>query len=220
MQTTSKSKMKKKTTKTQEAKKILKKKFKVNTKIVFTEEGELVQQWPPVQKSNLAQADEEDDASGINLDKAKEILREEDKFDKEEYRKKVKEKHREKRLKEKAARREARNKNAQAEEETVAFLAHSGSEDEFDPSTLPDPDKYKDSDAEQDSESEDNYSELEEKTGRKKRSYSNSATAEEMPSKRKKMQFSQEEDPCLPLDTGLSLAEDEELVLHLLNSHN
>ncbi|NXB24315.1 DDX10 helicase, partial [Rhagologus leucostigma] len=218
--TTSKSKMKKKATKTQEAKKILKKKFKVNTKIVFTEDGELVQQWPPVQKSNLAQADEEDDASGINLDKAKEILREEDKFDKEEYRKKVKEKHREKRLKEKAARREARNKNAQVEEETVAFLGHSGSEEEFDPSTLPDPDKYKDSDEEQDSESEDSYSELEEKSGRRKRSYSNSATAEETPLKRKKEQFSQEEDPYLPLDTGLSLAEDEELVLHLLNSHS
>ncbi|XP_050769569.1 probable ATP-dependent RNA helicase DDX10 [Gymnogyps californianus] len=216
----SKSKMKKKTTKTQEAKKILKKKFKVNTKIVFTEDGELVQQWPPVQKSSLAKADEEDDASGINLDKAKEILREEDKFDKEEYRKKVKEKHREKRLKEKAARREARNKNAQVEEETVAFLAHSGSEEEFDPSTLPDPDKYKDSDKEQDSESEDSYSELEEKSGRKKRSYSNSTAAEEMPLKRKKVKFSQEEDPYLPLDTGLSLAEDEELVLHLLNSHS
>ncbi|KAM9602592.1 putative ATP-dependent RNA helicase DDX10 isoform 1-T2 [Morphnus guianensis] len=216
----SKSKMKKKTTKTQEAKKILKKKFKVNTKIVFTEDGELVQQWPPVQKSSLTKADEEDDASGINLDKAKEILREEDKFDKEEYRKKVKEKHREKRLKEKAARREARNKNAQVEEETVAFLANSGSEEEFDPSTLPDPDKYKDSDEEQDSESEDSYSELEEKSERKKRSYSNSTTAEEMPLKRKKVKFSQEEDPYLPLDTGLSLVEDEELVLHLLNSHS
>ncbi|XP_074906078.1 putative ATP-dependent RNA helicase DDX10 [Buteo buteo] len=216
----SKSKMKKKTTKTQEAKKILKKKFKVNTKIVFTEDGELVQQWPPVQKSSLMKADEENDASGINLDKVKEILREEDKFDKEEYRKKVKEKHREKRLKEKAARREARNKNAQVEEETVAFLANSGSEEEFDPSTLPDPDKYKDSDEEQDSESEDSYCELEEKSGRKKRSYSNSTTAEEMPLKRKKVKFSQEEDPYLPLDTGLSLAEDEELVLHLLNSHS
>ncbi|KAM9299845.1 putative ATP-dependent RNA helicase DDX10 [Morus bassanus] len=215
----SKSKMKKKTTKTQEAKKILKKKFKVNTKIVFTEDGELVQQWPPVQKSSLAKADEEDDASGINLDKAKEILQEEDKFDKEEYRKKIKEKHREKRLKEKAARREARNKNTQAEEETVAFLAHSGSEEEFDPSTLPDPDKYKDSNEEQDSESEDSYSELE-KSGRKKRSYSNSNAAEDMPLRRKKVKFSQEEDSYLPLDTGLSLAEDEELVLHLLNSHS
>lgn len=39
----------------------------------------------------------------------------------------------------------------------MAFLAHSGSEEEFDPSTLPDPDKYKDSDEEQDSESEDSY---------------------------------------------------------------
>uniref|UniRef100_A0A8B9G3W1 ATP-dependent RNA helicase n=1 Tax=Amazona collaria TaxID=241587 RepID=A0A8B9G3W1_9PSIT len=158
----------------------------------------LVQQWPPVQKSSLAQADEEDDASGINLDKAKEILREEDKFDKEEYRKKVKEKHR-------------------AEEETVAFLAHSGSEEEFDPSTLPDPDKYKDSDEEQNSESEDSYRY---KSGRKKRNYNNSTAAEEMPLKRKKAKFSQEEEPCLPLDTGLSLAEDEELVLHLLNSRS
>ncbi|XP_068000709.1 probable ATP-dependent RNA helicase DDX10 [Melanerpes formicivorus] len=216
----SKSKTKKKPTKTQEAKKILKKKFKVNTKIVFTEDGELVQQWPPVQKSSLVKADEEDDGAGINLDKAREILQEEDKFDKEEYRKKVKEKHREKRLKEKAARREARNKNAQDEEETVAFLAHSGSEEEFDPSTLPDPDKHKDSDEEQDSESEDSSSELEEKSGRKKRSYGNSAVAEEMPPKRKKAKFIQEEDPYLPLDTGLSLAEDEELVLHLLNSHS
>ncbi|XP_010164131.1 probable ATP-dependent RNA helicase DDX10, partial [Antrostomus carolinensis] len=106
------------------------------------------------------------------------------------------------------------------EEETVAFLDHSGSEEEFDPSTLPDPDKYKDSDEEQDSESEESYSELQEKSGRKKRSYSNSTAEEEMPLKRKKAKFSQEEDPYLPLDTGLSLAEDEELVLHLLNSHS
>ncbi|XP_065586151.1 probable ATP-dependent RNA helicase DDX10 [Cyrtonyx montezumae] len=216
----SNSKTKKKITKTQEAKKILKKKFKVNTRILFTEDGELVQQWPPVQKSGLAKADEEDDASGINFDKVKEILREEDKFDKEEYRKKIKEKHREKRLKEKAARREARNKNARAEGETVAVLAHSGSEDEFDPSTLPDPDKYKDSDNEQDTESEDSYRELEEKSGTKRRSHSDSKAAGEMPQKRKKAKFSQEEDPFLPLDTGLSLAEDEQLVLHLLNSHS
>jgi len=63
-------------------------------------------------------------------------------------------------------------------------------------------------------------SELEGTSGRKKRSYSNSAAAEEMPLKRKKTKFSQEEDPCLPLDTGLSLAEDEELALRLLSSHS
>uniref|UniRef100_A0A8C6Z9S3 ATP-dependent RNA helicase n=1 Tax=Nothoprocta perdicaria TaxID=30464 RepID=A0A8C6Z9S3_NOTPE len=213
----SSSKLKKKATKTQEAKKILKKKFKVNTKIVFTEDGELVQQWPPVQKSSLANADEEDEANGINLDKVKEILREEDKFDKEEYRKKIKEKHREKRLKEKAARREARNMNA---EETVAYLAHSGSEEEFDPSTLPDPDKFKDSDQEPDSESEDSYSEPEERIGGKRRNSSNRREAEETTGKRKKAKLSDEEDSFMPLDTGLSLAEDEELVLHLLNSNS
>uniref|UniRef100_A0A8C2SPB6 ATP-dependent RNA helicase n=1 Tax=Coturnix japonica TaxID=93934 RepID=A0A8C2SPB6_COTJA len=207
-QNESNSKMKKKTTKTQEAKKILKKKFKVNTRIVFTEDGELVQQWPPVQKSSLVKADEEDDASGINLDKVREILQEEDKFDKEEYRKKIKEKHR---------------VNVfynspfvtwQAEGETVAVLAHSGSEDEFDPSTLPDPDKYKDSDEEQDMESEDSSG------GRKRRSHNDSIAAGEMPQKRKKAKFDQEEDPFMPLDTGLSLAEDEALVLHLLKSHS
>ena len=55
---------------------------------------QLVQQWPQVQKSVSKDAEEEDDAGGIDLDKAKERLQEEDKFDKEEYRKKIKAKHR------------------------------------------------------------------------------------------------------------------------------
>ncbi|XP_013927848.1 PREDICTED: probable ATP-dependent RNA helicase DDX10, partial [Thamnophis sirtalis] len=87
-------KPKKKITKTKEAKKVLKRNFKVNTKIVFTDDGELIQQWPPAQKSILDKEEDGDDCNGINLDKAKERLQEEDKFDKEEYRKKIKEKHR------------------------------------------------------------------------------------------------------------------------------
>ena len=55
---------------------------------------QLVQQWPQVQKSVSKDTEEEDDAGGINLDKAKERLQEEDKFDKEEYRKKIKAKYR------------------------------------------------------------------------------------------------------------------------------
>lgn len=47
-----------------------------------------------MQKSVSKDAEEEDSAGGINLDKAKERLQEEDKFDKEEYRKKIKAKHR------------------------------------------------------------------------------------------------------------------------------
>ncbi|XP_044297371.1 probable ATP-dependent RNA helicase DDX10 isoform X2 [Varanus komodoensis] len=91
---TSNAKTKKKITKTKEAKKILKRKFKVNTKIVFTEDGELIQQWPPAQKYVHDNAEDDDSFNGINLDKAKERLQAEDKFDKEEYRKKIKEKHR------------------------------------------------------------------------------------------------------------------------------
>lgn len=44
------------------------------------------------------------------------------------------------------------------------------------------------------------------------------AAAEPAP-KRKKMKLSQE-DSFTPLDTGLSLAEDEALVLHLINSRS
>nr|XP_025037525.1 probable ATP-dependent RNA helicase DDX10 isoform X2 [Pelodiscus sinensis] len=214
---TSNSKLNKKTTKIKEAKKVLKRKFKVNTKIVFTEDGEFVQQWPPAQKSTVDQVEKEDDSGGINLDKAKERLQEEDKFDKEAYRKKIKERHREKRLREKEARREARRKSKKVEEEAEAFLDYSGSEEEFDPATLPDPDKYRDSDQEDDLDAEDGYGELEEKNGRRKRSNSRDP-AEEMPLRRKKAKLS-DEDSFVPLDTGLSLAEDEELVLHLLNSH-
>ncbi|KAG3286487.1 putative ATP-dependent RNA helicase DDX10 [Ictidomys tridecemlineatus] len=90
----------------------MKRNFKVNKKITFTDEGELVQQWPQMQKSTMNDKEEEDDTGGINLDKAKERLQEEDKFDKEEYRKKIKAKHREKRLKEREARREANKRQA------------------------------------------------------------------------------------------------------------
>ncbi|XP_061484627.1 probable ATP-dependent RNA helicase DDX10 [Rhineura floridana] len=208
---TSNSKLKKKITKTKEAKKVLKRKFKVNTKIVFTEDGELIQQWPPAQKSIQNKAEDNDDCDGINLEKAKERLQEEDKFDKEEYRKKIKEKHKEKRLKERAARREARKKSAKVEEEDIAFLDHSESDNEFDPSTLPDPDRYTDSDQEADPE---HYG----KPGMKKQRFGGGASAmETVP--RKKMKLSKE-DSFAPLDTGLSLAEDEALVLHLLNNQS
>ncbi|ETE70418.1 putative ATP-dependent RNA helicase DDX10, partial [Ophiophagus hannah] len=203
-------KLKKKITKTKEAKKVLKRNFKVNTKIVFTDDGELIQQWPPAQKSILDKEEDGDDCNGINLDKAKERLQEEDKFDKEEYRKKIKEKHREKRLKEKAARREARKMNAKIEEDTVAFLDHSDSDEEFDPSTLPDPDGDKDDEQEILPKSHS-------KRGMDKRRLDGSKSAVETPQKRKKMKVNQE-DSFLPLDTGLSLAEDEALVLQLLNN--
>ncbi|XP_062910210.1 probable ATP-dependent RNA helicase DDX10 [Mobula hypostoma] len=215
-----------KKTKVKEAKKVLKKKFKVNTKIIFDEEGEVVQQWPPIQKSKVENITDDDNAGGINMEMAKERLRKEDKYDKEEYRKKIKEKHRVKRLKERAARKATRKKD-QSEEEAVAYLERSDGEESFDPSDLPDPDKCRDSDENNDSsvsESEDYYSKSNEVKFKRKRNDSSSSSQEECremtAARQKRMKSEIDSDEHRPLDTGLSLAEDEELVLHLLNSRN
>ncbi|XP_007539348.1 probable ATP-dependent RNA helicase DDX10 [Erinaceus europaeus] len=213
---TSKSSVKKKVTKVAEAKKVMKRNFKVNKKITFTEEGELVQQWPQMQKSVTENPEEDDNAGGINLDKAKERLQEEDKFDKEEYRKKIKAKHREKRLKEREARRETNKRQTKVKDEEEAFLDWSDDDDDgFDPSTLPDPDKYRSSEESDSEDGENKISATKKKQGMRKR---NSSEIEDVESRsnRKKTKWETIE----PLDTGLSLAEDEELVLHLLKSQS
>ncbi|XP_041749790.1 probable ATP-dependent RNA helicase DDX10 isoform X2 [Coregonus clupeaformis] len=213
-----------KETKFKEAKKVLKRNFQVNTKLVFTEEGQMVQQWPPLQRTAVqaTEGEEDDGTSGINVEEARERLRREDQeFDKLEYRRKVKEKHREKRLKEKAARREASKQHTEEqksgeedendEEEVVAYLDGADGE-EFDPSTLPDPDKLC-----SDSEEEDDQSSP--TAGMRKRSHSDcsddSGEEEEAAGTRKRPR---QQAAAKPLDTGLSLAEDEELVLHLLGN--
>ncbi|XP_065802216.1 probable ATP-dependent RNA helicase DDX10 [Muntiacus reevesi] len=214
---TSKSSVKKKVTKIAEAKKVMKRNFKVNKKITFTDEGELVQQWPQVQKSVSKDTEEEDDAGGINLDKAKERLQEEDKFDKEEYRKKIKAKHREKRLKEREARREASKRQAKARDEEEAFLDWSDDDnDGFDPSTLPDPDKYRSSEESDSEDMENKISDTKKKQTMRKRNNSEVEDVGPASRDRKKTKWETLE----PLDTGLSLAEDEELVLHLLKSQS
>lgn len=198
-----------KETKFKEAKKVLKRNFQVNSKVAFNEEGEAIQLWPPVQQGVTGE-EEEEEVSGINLEKAKERLKLEDQvFDKQEYRRKVKLKHTEKRLKLKAARREASKKHGQKsdeeeEDEVVAYLANH-SDDEFDPNTLPDPDKLC---------SDEEEEELEDEKRSAKRQHSESSDEEELTSEKKKVRQQSEEHRVL--DTGLSLAEDEELVLHLL----
>ncbi|XP_073518536.1 probable ATP-dependent RNA helicase DDX10 [Phyllobates terribilis] len=235
-----KTKLKKteKVTKVSEAKKVLKKKFKVNTKIVFADDGEAVQQWPPVQKAAVQDTcgGDEDDQNGIDLTKARERLTEEDKYDKETYRQKIKEKHRERRLKEKEAKREAHKKPEEEDEEAVAYLDQDDSEDELDLSALPDPDKYRggdndsgdddgdgdydgDGDHEDDRSEEESSSDHEEMTSRKRifPSKSKGPVEKTVAAKKRKMTPNSEE-PFEPLNTGLSLREDEELVLHLLSN--
>uniref|UniRef100_A0A3B3ZZ80 ATP-dependent RNA helicase n=1 Tax=Periophthalmus magnuspinnatus TaxID=409849 RepID=A0A3B3ZZ80_9GOBI len=191
-----------KETKYKEAKKVLKRNFQVNTKVTFSEEGEAVQLWPPVLRAVAGNDDDDDDASGINVEKAKERLKMEDQeFDKEEYRRKVKEKHRERQLGEKL-------------DEVVAYLANE-SDNEFDPSTLPDPDKLDNSES---GEGEDE--EEEDMTKAEKRHLNSESESEEeeksVSTKRLKVKQQAEEEDTV-LDTGLSLAEDEELVLQLLS---
>ncbi|XP_060746745.1 probable ATP-dependent RNA helicase DDX10 isoform X1 [Tachysurus vachellii] len=226
----------KKVSKFKDAKKAQKRNFRVNTKMVFTEGGEAVQQWPPLQRA-VVPDDEEDseNVAGINIEAAKEHLRKEDQeFDKKEHSRKIKERHREKRLKEKAERREAsklakeekkrkagvcdEEEEEEEDEEVVAYL--SGADDEeFDPSILPDPDKVRNSEDE-DEESSDGP----EFAGRK-RTHSNREDDDDEDdddghwgtgSKKAKHHISEPK----PLDTGLSLAEDEELVLHLLGGQS
>lgn len=204
-----------KETKYKEAKKVLKKNFQVNQKVIFNEEEEAVQVWPPVQRTvgEDEEEEDEDEVSGINVEKARERLKREDQeFDKPEYSRKVKAKHREQRMKAKAASREARKKKQKSEEdEVVAYLANH-SEDEFDPNSLPDPDKL--------SSEEDEATEG--RATKRQHGSDGSDGDEEQPvsalrKKRTRPQAAEAEaDEGLALDTGLSLAEDEELVLHLL----
>ncbi|XP_018411745.1 PREDICTED: probable ATP-dependent RNA helicase DDX10 [Nanorana parkeri] len=208
-----------KLTKVKDAKKALKKQFKVNTKIVFADDGVAVQQWPQVQKTVVKDVENEEDLdNGINLEKARQRLTEEDKFDKEAYRQKIKEKHRERRLKEKAARRAASKKDEKAEEdEGVAYLDQD-SDNEVDLSALPDPDKYRGLE-EEDQPMEESSSDHEDVSPRKRTLSSRPKEKEEKTvAVKKKKTTRRSVESFEPLNTGLSLVEDEELVLHLLNS--
>uniref|UniRef100_A0A673H4W3 ATP-dependent RNA helicase n=1 Tax=Sinocyclocheilus rhinocerous TaxID=307959 RepID=A0A673H4W3_9TELE len=190
---------KQKESKFTDAKKMQKRNFKVNTKKIFTEDGEVVQQWPPLQRAVVPDEEEDEETSGINVEAAKERLRKEDQeFDKIEYRRKIKDKHRV---------RLTEIKKADDDDDDDI---------EFDPSTLPDPDKVCNSES---SEEEDGHSS---DRGGKKRSFSSEDddSDDEVQQTQVGRKKPRKESTATPLDTGLSLAEDEELVLHLLGSHS
>jgi ATP-dependent RNA helicase DDX10/DBP4 len=120
-------------TKAAVAKKILKKKIKVNTTVKFTEEGDAIGDEKRELKSELAKQLEQDNIGGIDIQKAKELLQEEDKYDKIRFREKVRAKHKEKK-------RKLKNKNKDEDGEKDEFGSQSES-DGPDLSWLPDPDK-------------------------------------------------------------------------------
>lgn len=121
--------------------------------------------------STLARQYENEVDSGINIEIAKQIMREEDQFDKKRFREKIREKHREEKRKLKAKKKKANDEDVSLPNEEVDGNEDEVSEDESgeepDISWLPDPDKIygkqqnTDEKASSASESEENESEKE-----------------------------------------------------------
>lgn len=125
------------------AKKLIKKKIQANTKVAFDEEGNELEGMNKL-KSELAKEYEKSIESGIDIEKARELIREEDKFDKERFQKLAKAKRREKKLKAKKDKEGEQDEFGSEEDSDVPDL-----------SWLPDPKKVYDKNSDvSDSESE------------------------------------------------------------------
>jgi len=212
-------------TKAQLAKKMMKKKIQANTKVNFDEDGDIVSEATKQKLSKEGKEYEEDGADriggGINIEKAKEVLKAEDKFDKATERARIKEKHKEdkKKLKEENRRKAKEERGENSEDEDESDYS------EPDLSWLPDPDKVYgkeggniESGSEGDSSDSDEAPEetIEVKEGKRKLTVIKSV----IPNKRSRHGSSSSsngdsEDEVL--DTGLSLGDDEDLALKLLS---
>lgn len=196
-------KKKKPLTKAAVAKKMIKKQIKPNQKTVFDETGEAVLDKAKTKVSQMAREYENSsDKGGIDIEQAKQMLREEDVYDKQLFREKVKAKHREEKRKAKEEAKRAEMEDASSSDEASVDL-----------SWLPDPDKVYGK--QESGDSEDNFD-------------SNSASESEIddssnihrPPKRKlltnknnsKKRMKIDEDLDEPIDTGLSLIDRKSVV--------
>ena len=134
-------------TKASMVKKLAKKKIKANKKVVFDEDGEPVPDLLMKQTSEKLKQLEEKQMSGIDIELAKEIMKDEDIVDKQIHRKVVQEKKLKRKLKEK----EARRKDKYGDKRAVLLAGDDdeNEDDDLDETTkryideLPDPDKLK-----------------------------------------------------------------------------
>ncbi|XP_077487487.1 putative ATP-dependent RNA helicase DDX10 [Amblyomma americanum] len=212
-------------TKVAMAKKLLKKKVVPNKKLVFDEEGEAVE-GINVQKADVIKEllKEEKTPSGIDLEISKKILEEEDKFDKQRYRERVKAMHKMKRLKMRQERKE------QSGEAAAELGAGSGSDEE-----------ESEEESEEGQEDEEEASEAENSDVAGPSSEAASSEDDELPQRRKRLasqgskqpvpkkklarkqplyansDSEEEDDELAPMDTGLDLKDDEALALHMLS---
>ncbi|XP_018325343.1 probable ATP-dependent RNA helicase DDX10 [Agrilus planipennis] len=201
-------------TKAAAAKKLLRKKIMPNKKIIFDDEGEAVVSSMKEKRSEIAREYENEDLGGIDLEKAKLVLKEEDKFDKQLFKEKVKAKHKEKKMKLKQQTQQRREE----EEEKDGFETNS-EEEQLDLTWLPDPDKIYGNKEEDGTNKKDNNSEyvvealkqivLPQK-GCKKRKSIKLKKNSEVKSKKAKIDLE-------GISSSLSVNEAEELALLLLN---
>lgn len=120
------------------AKKLKKKNIKINEKVLFDEDGNRIADGINVPKSvnltdelaNELNKKSEGSHSGINIEEARKMLQNEDIYDKQLYRQRIKREHREKRLKEKEMRRAKRQKMDNSQETAVVLGPNSDNESE------------------------------------------------------------------------------------------
>ncbi|XP_012270888.1 probable ATP-dependent RNA helicase DDX10 isoform X2 [Orussus abietinus] len=193
-------------TKAAVAKKILRKKIVPNKKTTFDEEGQEVVDPTKSKVSELAKQYENEEHSGINIEVAKQILREEDRFDKQRFREKIKEKHKEEKRKLKLNKKTAEDEQKQLEEDFEQSVADSEDESDGegpDLSWLPDPDKI--------------YGKIEHSD--QERSSDSSEEQVHRPPKRKLIeQDSSKKIKKKLLKSNIDLQAEEELALELLRS--
>lgn len=193
MEENNKNKKKKPITKAAVVKKLLKKKIIPNKKITFDDSGEIVTVGLKDKQSQLAKEYENEDKGGIDIETAKLVLKEEDKFDKQLFKDKVKAKHKEEK-------RKLKEKKKKDEEDDFG----SESENEPDLSWLPDPDKIYGKSEEPDEEN----TSKEKNCKVKKRKLKPEVTNKEVPAKKK----------LTKLNSNLDVNEAEELALMLLKN--
>jgi len=207
-------------TKAQVVKKMMKKNIKANSNVKFDDEGDIVKEATKEKLSKEGQDYEDADhtGGGINIEKAKEVLKAEDKFDKMTERARIKEKHKEdkRKLKEENRRRAKHERGEESEGDEAEDSDYS----EPDLSWLPDPDKIygkkseaNNSEISDDSSNDSSSERIQVKEGKRKLTIIKSV----IPAKRQRSDSTSDESNDEVLDTGLSLGEDEDLALKLLS---
>lgn len=209
-------------TKAAVAKKFLKKKIQANKKVVFDEDGQVVVDPKSQKMSALAQEYDEEDVGGIDIEKAKAVMREEDRYDKQRFKERIRAKHREEKMK---------AKQKKKEEEEHDDFSSDGESSGPDLSWLPDPDKVYEGEENdsldgphEDKETPEYSSDSgSDRIGRelkdKKSPVRSKRKLKHQDGKMKKKVRSEGVDTSFStLDTGLSLQEDEELALKFLRA--